>query len=130
MELSKLTPVCTVERVEDSLPFWVDRLGFQKVAEVEHGEALGFAMLVRDGVTVMLQSVASVAADVPEAAGGSPGSVMLYIDVPALGPVIEALDGCDVVVPLRETFYGTREIWFREPGGHIVGFSQQIDDAV
>ncbi len=127
MKLTKLTPCCTVDAIEPSLPFWVDRLGFTSVAQVPHGDALGFAMLVRGDVTVMLQSHASVLADIP-AMADQPlgGGVMLYLDVADLEPVLAAIEGVEVVVPTRETFYGTREVWVRSPGGHIVGFAQDI----
>ena len=128
MKLNKLTPCCTVDVIETCLPFWIDRLGFTKVAEVPHGDALGFAILVRDDVTVMLQSRASVLDDLPMFADATlGGGVMLYIDVEDLDPVIAALDQAEIVVPERETFYGTREIWVRSPGGHIVGFAQNLE---
>ena len=50
------TPVLIVEEIEKSLPFWVDRLGFQKPVEVPDGDRLGFAILVNDGAEVMFQT--------------------------------------------------------------------------
>ena len=41
----KLTPLLMVEAIEPCLPFW-DRLGWTKVAEVPHGDAMGFAILL------------------------------------------------------------------------------------
>jgi len=129
MQLNKLTPVCTVDRIEDCLPFWIERLGFTQVAAVPEGDALGFVMLQRDEVTVMLQSRSSVAADIPALADGPlGGGVMLFIDVADLDPVLATVEGADIIVPERETFYGTREVWVRSPGGHVVGFAQQIKE--
>ena len=31
--MKKLTPNLIVDKIEDSLPFWVDRLGFEKMCE-------------------------------------------------------------------------------------------------
>ena len=56
----KITPVLVVEEIEPCLPFWVERMGFQNVAEVPDGDRIGFVMLVRDGVELMLISDESV----------------------------------------------------------------------
>jgi uncharacterized glyoxalase superfamily protein PhnB len=121
MRLKKVTPLMTVDAIEPCLPFWVDRLGFEKVAEVPDGDRLGFVILVKDGVELMYQSQASVEKDlgVRIPAGG-----ILYIEVEDLAPILKALEGAEVVVPERTTFYGAHEIFVREPGGHVVGFAK------
>ncbi|MDA1259244.1 MAG: hypothetical protein O3A20_01335 [Planctomycetota bacterium] len=59
----KLTPVLNVERIEPCLEFWCERLGFQQVIAVPHGEAIGFVILMHGAVEVMLQSRAGIAAE-------------------------------------------------------------------
>ncbi len=121
--LKKLTPVLFVEKIEPCLPFWVERLGFQKTAEVPEGEALGFVILVRDGVEVMLQTRASVAKDVP-ALAAEPSRSFLYVEVADLADVQRRLEGADIVVPERKTFYGATEIGVRDPAGNVITFAQ------
>lgn len=116
----KLSPVLVVERIEPCLEFW-QRLGFEKTVEVPHEGALGFVILVSGPVEVMYQSLASVKADVPDAAQVSVAA--LYLEVEALEPVLEKLGGAPVVHPRRRSSYGADEIFVREPGGNIVGFS-------
>lgn len=116
----KLAPVLVVEKIEPCLPFW-QRLGFEKTVEVPHEGALGFVILSSGGVEVMYQTVASVKADVPGAEKPSVSS--LYIEVDALDPVLAKLGDAPVVHPRRKSFYGADEIFVREPGGNIVGFS-------
>jgi len=123
--LKKLTPVLFVEAIEPSLPFWIERLGFMKTVEVSHRDRLGFVVLVRGGIEVMLQSWASVGDDVPALALMPRGlSCGLYIEVEDFAVTRRALEGCEVVVPERKTFYGATEIFVREPGGHVVGFAK------
>ena len=120
--VKKLTPVLIVEEIESSLPFWVDRLGFEKTAEVPEGDALGFVMLNRGEVQVMLQSRASVLKDI-EALGKGPlanDGVGLFIEVGSLDDFLPKLEGLEVVVAERKTFYGAREIGVRAPGGITV----------
>lgn len=122
--IKKLTPILYVERIEPCIPFWTDRLGFQKTVEVPEGDALGFVILAREGVEVMYQTRASVAHDVPALAGTPMGGSMLFLEVEDLDVVVAALEGIEPVVPRRTTFYGADEIAVREPAGNVVGFAQ------
>jgi len=123
--MKKLTPILYVDAIEPCLPFWVDRLGFTKGTEVPHEDTIGFVILARDGLELMYQTWASAAADVAGATKRTKGrSAALYIDVENLDDVERALRGAEVVHPRRTTFYGATEIFVREPGGHVVGFSQ------
>jgi uncharacterized glyoxalase superfamily protein PhnB len=123
MQMKKLTPVLTVDRVEPCAEFWTSRLGFRRTAEVPHGDALGFVILEKDGVEVMYQSRASVAADLPALAEERHRTV-LFIEIDDLDAVERAMDGVEVVNPRRRTFYGMEEIAVREPGGSVVVFAQ------
>lgn len=123
--IDKLTPILVVDAIEPCLPFWVDRLGLEKTVEVPHGDRLGFVILARGGLELMLQTRASVADDVPAIAEGPHGST-LYLEVGDLDAVVALLGDVEVLIPERTTFYGAREVFVREPGGHVVGLAQQI----
>jgi len=122
--MKKLAPVIMVDAVEPCVPFW-ERLGFTKTAEVPDGNRLGFVILAKDGVEVMYQTHESVQKDagglVPRAQGHGAG---FFIEVSDIESVVRALEGVDIVVPRRQTFYGMDEIGVREPGGHVVMFAQ------
>lgn len=124
--MKKLTPVIMVEAIEPCLPFW-ERLGFARTAEVPEGNRLGFVILAKDSVEVMYQTHESVEKD---AAGLVPRDrghgAAFFIEVADIERVARALDGIDIVVPRRKTFYGMDEIGVREPGGHVVMFAQPV----
>lgn len=122
LHMKKLTPNLIVDTIEDCLPFWVQRLGFTKTVEVPAGERIGFVILQRGAIEVMLQSRASLAADVPAIADG-PHRAVLYLEVGDLAPIRTALTGWPLVVPERTTFYGARELIVRDPAGNVVFFS-------
>ena len=122
----KLTPVLMVERVEPCIPFW-EKLGWMKVAEVPHEGTMGFAILVKDGVELMYQSRASVAADMAPLAASPMGGTTLFLEVSDLDAVIRALGDAKVLVPRRQTFYGMDEIGVREPGGNVVVFARKVE---
>ncbi len=123
----KLTPVLAVDEIEKSLPFWVDRLGFAKTVEVPDGGRLAFAILVKDGVEVMLQTWESVKKDAPHLVPAGPASAsFLFIEVEDFEDILKRIEGCAIAIPERTTFYGMREIVVREPGGHLVCFAAPV----
>jgi len=120
--MNKLTPNLVVDDIESCLPFWTERLGFAKTVEVPEGDKLGFVILKRGAVELMLQSRASVAKDVPPIADGPHRSV-LYVEVADLAEIRTALAGWPLVVPERKTFYGAQELIVADPAGNYVFFS-------
>lgn len=124
MEISKLTPILYVEEIEPTLPFWLDRLGFQVVSETPEGNRLGFVILQRGDIQIMMQTRASMEADIPAMADTPLRGTILFLQVDSLDPVLEAIEGsAEVVMPRRQTSYGADEIYVREPGGNLVGFA-------
>ena len=124
--LKQLTPVLIVEAVEPCLKFWVDRLGFAITNQVPgpDGRVL-FASVQLGPVEIMYQTRASVVDEQPGAAKDLMGhSVALFITVEDLETVVKSLDGAPVVKPRHKTFYGSTEIYVREPGGNTVGFAE------
>ena len=120
----KITPILIVDEIEASLNFWVAKLGFEKTVEVPEGDKLGFVILQKEGVEVMLQSRASVRKD----AGAAAEEILrsgshLYLEVDNFSDALERVKGAEVLVPERTTFYGMREIWVREPGRNVLGFA-------
>jgi uncharacterized glyoxalase superfamily protein PhnB len=122
----KITPVLVVDEIEKSLPFWVDRLGFTRVAEVPDEGRLGFVMLVGDGADLMLQTRRSVEQDVPQFAPIGSTQTSLFIVVDKLDEVARKLEGYPIAMPERTTFYGMREIGVFDPANHIVIFAEQM----
>ncbi len=122
--MKSLTPNLIVERIETCLPFWVERLGFEKTVEVPEGDQLGFVILERGDVQLMLQSQDSLAKDVPAIAGG-PYRTVLYIKVADLEPIRAGLDGWPKIVEERMTFYGAREMVVDDPVGNRVFFASK-----
>lgn len=130
--MNSLTPVLVVESIEECLPFWVDRLGFQKTVEVPTdpskdaaGQKIGFVILMSGAVQIMLQSRASVAIDAPGLLSGplESNAVGFFIEVDDLAPIRKAIEGFEITLEERTTFYGKREIGVRAPGGFNVVFA-------
>jgi uncharacterized glyoxalase superfamily protein PhnB len=134
--ITQLTPNLAVDRIEPSAEFFrkvgyelavqvPEQVSEQVSGQVDGAERMGFAIMANGDQQVMLQTVTSIREDCPEvedAATGRP--VLLFVTVPDVKAVAKALDGYEIAMDWRETFYGATEIGFREPGGHIVTFAQ------
>ena len=124
-QVHKSTPVLIVDVIEPSLPFWQERLGFSRPTEVPDGDRLAFVILAGDGVEIMYQTAASVRHDSEAHAAAFDGDkTFLFVEVDDIDALAAALQGFEVFMPRRETFYGSTEIGYREPGGHYVTFAQ------
>jgi uncharacterized glyoxalase superfamily protein PhnB len=126
MSMKKITPVLFAAEIEPCVKFWVERFGFEKTVEVPEGNKLGFAIVQEGGVELMYQSYASADKDAPAATAQAvrKGPAFLYVEVENLDETIGKLKGVEVVMPVRTTFYGAREIGVKDPAGHFVTFAQ------
>jgi hypothetical protein len=123
----KITPVLLVESIEKSLPFWIDRMGWQKTVEVPDGESLGFVILVRSGAELMLQTLESARKDEPKLVYDAKSHrTSLFIEVDDWPDIIQRLSGYEITMSERDTFYGMREIGVLEPNGHVVIFATRL----
>lgn len=124
--LTHLAPVLVVDAIEPCVAFWVERFGFKVDNQVPGPDgALLFASVATEGIEIMYQTRASVAAENPAALEAAAGrSAALYFTVSDLDQVEQAIAGAPVVKPRHRTFYGSSEVYVREPGGTLVGFAQ------
>jgi len=124
--VKKITPVLFAAEIEPCVQFWTTRMGFQKTVEVPEGGKLGFAIVEKDGVELMYQSYASVEKESAQtAAAVKKGPAFLYVDVDDLNQALAAAGDAEIVMPVRSTFYGSREFGIKDPAGHHVIFAQQ-----
>jgi uncharacterized glyoxalase superfamily protein PhnB len=125
VQIQKSTPVLFVESIEPSLPFWQERLGFDRPTEVPDGDRLAFVILTNGIVEVMYQTIAALKNDsAKHAVNFHNDRTFLFIEVADVEAIEKSLHGFEIVMPRRETFYGATEIGYREPGGHFVTFAQ------
>jgi uncharacterized glyoxalase superfamily protein PhnB len=125
-EVKKITPILFAEEIESCIQFWTERVGFQKAIEVPEGNKTGFVLLEKNGLELMYQSFASV--DIDNAAIGAAvrrGPSILYIEVANLDATLAATQGAEMVMPVRTTFYQSKEFGIKDPAGHYLIFAQQ-----
>ena len=123
--LDRLTPVLVVDAVEPCVQFWTERLGFTMENPVPGSDGtLVFASVKNGSIEIMYQTKASVIAERPDAESELRGhSTGLFITVKDLDAIEKAMVGAPVVKARHKTFYGSTELYVREPGGNTVGFA-------
>jgi catechol 2,3-dioxygenase-like lactoylglutathione lyase family enzyme len=128
----KLTSVFLVDEIEPCLAFWVDRLGFDLAFSREDSNHLSFAILKKDDVEIVYQTRASLGDDIPGIARGEHQPwIVTHIEVDTLDHLLTCLDGIEIVAGPRTTFFGTQEIYIREPSGRVIAFQsrQRVDQS-
>lgn len=125
-KLEHVATVFIVDAVEPCVSFWVDRFGFASANEVRGTDGkLIFASVKSGDIEVMYQTKASVLVDnpllAPELAGHT---ASLYITVADIDAAERSAAGAPVVKPRHRTFYGSTELYVRDPAGNVIGFAQ------
>ena len=123
--IDRSTPILHVKTVEPSVRFWTERFGFKTTIEVPEGDHVGFAAIERGPIELMYQTYEGMKdASAPVAKAADQGPSFIFMEVPDIQAVINALNGAEIVQGLHDTPYGAKEVVAKEPGGHFVIFSQ------
>ena len=125
IKIQKLSPILVVNEIEPCIEFW-QQIGFEKTIEILEGAKLGFLALEKDGVEIMYQSLKSIKKDLPAVEKEGLSKSFFYIKINGIDAIQKKFSLKSIVVPLRKTFYGALEVFVREPGGNIIGFSEKI----
>jgi len=134
--LSKITANLVVPNVSSALEFYERILGFGLVMAVPAGSQeivtahvadtpLGFAIIQRDDVELMLQSRDSLLHELPalKRQGGG-GSITLYIRVVDARALYETIRRkVTILKDLHTTFYGTEEFYILDSSGYVLTFA-------
>jgi uncharacterized glyoxalase superfamily protein PhnB len=124
MTVMRVTPNLYTDDVESCVKFWVERMHFDKTAEVPDGEKLVFAALQKGTIELMYGTYASLEKDPNVAGSYQRGTGFLFIEVDDLDAVVDAMKGVPTVAPVHKTFYGATEFTVKDPAGHLITFAQ------
>lgn len=127
-DVTRVTALLPVPNTDKAAVF-MEKIGFQRTSEVSEdpndpSTPLGFVIMVKEDMQVMLQSIASIRIDDEGLMPQSGSQSFLFIEVKDLEALISALAGYPVFMERRKTFYGSDEIGIVAPGGHKITFAQ------
>jgi len=140
VKILRQTPILIVDAIEPLLEFYEKRLGYKRLAEVPHGNQLGFIMLEQNDLHLMMQTRASIADDLGATAADASSratllqaaqgnSLFLFVVVDSIEAVLANMQGRKLLVPLRTTNYGMREIVVQDAAGFVLVFAQEVAPA-
>lgn len=131
ISFASVTPNLVVRDVARSLAFYRDVLGFTVGMHVPENEPFVFAELQRDGVPVFINDKAAAVEDHPEMAstpfGGTCTMFFVITGIDAFHAAVAPK--ANVVMALKNQFYGMREFSLTDPDGHLITFAERITPA-
>lgn len=115
-----------VKNVKETIAFYEEKLGFQKVLSVpENGDVLNFAILVKDKISIMLQEQHNLIEEYPALNTEEiKPTFTLFITVSDVAALYEELkDKVTLATELHKTFYGKDEFAVFDNNGNILTIS-------
>jgi hypothetical protein len=95
------------------------------VVEIPEDDRLGFSLLQKDGVQVMIETRGNTREPAAlQALSKESRRAVVFIEVDDVAGVIAALAEAKVVAERHTTFYDSDELTYEEPGGNLVTFAQ------
>ncbi|MEI9919195.1 MAG: VOC family protein [Bacteroidota bacterium] len=126
MKLESLSPNLIADSVNASVDFYTKNLGFTLAASVPETGTYDWAMIQRDGVTLMFQSLKSLQEDMPSLKLDKKGSLgTFFIKMNGIEELYNSVKGkLDIALEWRVTFYGMKEFGIKDPDGYYMVFAE------
>jgi PhnB protein len=124
-----VTPYLICRNAEAAIEFYKKAFGAEEVFRIGQPGMVGHAELkIGNAIIMMADEHPDMGVVSPEALGGTPVHLMIYVeDVDEFtAEAIEA--GLEVLRPVADQFYGDRSGQFKDPFGHIWAFATHKED--
>jgi PhnB protein len=124
-----LTPYLIVEGAVDALEYYKKAFGAIELFRMPHGDKIGHAeMKIGDSPFMLADEMPEMGFKGPKAHGGTPVSLMIYVDDcdTIFKQAIDA--GGTEMKPLQDQFYGDRSGTLTDPFGHVWTVSTHKED--
>ena len=115
-----LTPYLIVDGAADALEYYKKAFGATELFRMDHQGKIGHAeMRIGDSPFMLADEQPQMGFKGPKALGGTPVSLMIYVDnVDTIYKQALAAGGTEVK-PLQDQFYGDRSGTLTDPFGHV-----------
>ena len=121
-----ITTNIMVKNVKETIKFYEEKLGFQKVLSVpENGEKLDFAIIAKDKISIMFQEQENLLEEYPSLKTNEIiPTFTLFITVENVEQLYNELSGkVKIAKELHQTFYGKDEFAIFDNNGNILTIS-------
>ncbi|RFM29143.1 VOC family protein [Deminuibacter soli] len=122
--MDSIAPNLFVADMATSIEFY-ERLGFTRTMSVPEAAPFVWAMLTNGRVSVMLQTMESLADELPPISRAGGGSLLLYINLHNIQAYFKRLEqAVPILKGLEKTFYGATEFSVADPDGFVITFAE------
>lgn len=88
-----------------------------------------WAMIKKDGVSIMLQSIESLKEDIGVFFDNISASLTLYIEVENVDELyLKIKDKVSIYKEIDTTWYGQKEFYIKDINGYILGFASKVQE--
>jgi PhnB protein len=125
-----ITPYLICKNAEAAIDFYTRAFGATELFRIGEPGMVGHAELkIGDNAIIMLADEhPDIGALSPESVGGSPVTLMIYVEDVDKFTVKAVAEGLKVLKPVQDEFYGDRTGHFKDPFGHKWSFATHIKD--
>ena len=126
---TKVTPNLIVSRIEQSLAFCEDVLGFFRGMTVPEQSPFVFASVTSGPVEIFFNDRSTVTKESPQMTGLSfGGGNTMFIEVDGVDALHEQIQSrVKVIMPLVTQWYGVREFAIEDPDGYVITFAERVN---
>ena len=122
--MESLSPNLFVKDIDKSTIFY-KKLGFEVTMSVPEQAPFVWVMMKCGSVTIMLQTLESLANDLPEIKRTEGGSLLFYINLKGIHKFFESIkDKVEVLKGVEKTFYGATEFSIKDVDGYVLTFAE------
>jgi len=124
-----VTPYLIVDDAASAIAYYAKAFNAVETMRLPMGDKIGHAEIrVGDSAVMLADAMPDHGYKSPGAYGGTPVSLMVYVeDVDAM--LQQAVDaGATIVRPIEDQFYGDRTATIADPSGHVWTLATHIED--
>lgn len=124
-----ITPYLICKNAEAAIDFYKRAFGATELYRIGSPGMVGHAELkIGNSIIMLADEFPDMGAVGPETVGGTPLTLMMYVE-DVDGFTQKAIDeGLDVLRPVENQFYGDRSGQFKDPFGHKWVFATHVED--
>jgi PhnB protein len=126
----RVTPYLSIDGAADAIEFYCDVLGATERVRMNAPDGkVGHAELaIGDAVIMLADSFPDMGAPTPSALGGSPVTLMVYVEDVDDVFARATKAGAKEIAPVQDQFYGDRSGQFEDPFGHRWNVATHVED--
>src|SRR5688500_6953299 len=124
-----VTPYLICRNAESAIDFYKKAFGAEELFRIGQPGMVGHAELkIGNAIIMMADEHPEMGAVSPQSLGGSPVSLMIYIEDLDSFTEMAVAEGLEALRPVQGQFYGDRSGQFKDPFGHVWAFATHIED--